>query len=235
VKIACLISAALLAATPALAGIRVIHASPDAPNVDVYVNAVPGPGVSPAISNLAFTQGTPYIGLPTGSYDFRVTPAGATPVVLDVLGFNLNQNNDYTVAAINFVSSIEALALVDDNTTDPANARIRFVHASPDAPNVDIRVAGGGPVLFSNVAFRGNGGYISVPGGSYDLEVTVAGTSTVALSLPGVSVSNGAVYSVFAMGDLANLEAVTFVDVVPAPGSLGLLAAASLLTGRRRR
>lgn len=234
-KTLALLAAALISASPALAGIRVIHASPDAPNVDVYVNAVPGPGVSPAISNLAFTQGTPYIGLPTGAYDFRVTPAGATPVVLSVLGFNANQNTDYTVAAIDNLASIEALALVDDNTTNPTNARIRFVHASPDAPNVDIRVAGGGPVLFSNIAFRGNGGYVTVPGGTYNLEVTVAGTSTVALSLPGVSVSNGAVYSVFAMGNLANLQAVTFVDVVPAPGSLGLLAAGALVTARRRR
>jgi hypothetical protein len=225
----------LLAVTPALADIRVIHASPDTPPVDVYVNDLPGPGVSPAISSLAFTQATPYIGLPGGAYDFRVTPAGAaSPVALELLGVNLQPEVDVTVAAIDFFSSIEALTLVDDNTSDPGNARIRFVHASPDAPAVDIRVAGG-PVLFSNVAFRGNGGYISVPGGTYDLEVTLAGTSTVVLPLPGVGVDNGAVYSVFAMGGVADLQAVTFVDVVPAPSSLALLGLGGLLAARRRR
>lgn len=230
---------AALAAAPALsaalADIRVIHASPDTPPVDIYVNAVPGPGVTPAISGLGFTQATPYVGLPAGSYDFRVTPAGAAaPIALELLGVGLAPNTDYTVAAINFFSSIEALTLVDDNTIDPAAARIRFVHTSPDAPAVDIRLAGGGPILFSNVAFRETGGYVTVPGGSYDLEVTVAGTNTVALSLPGVGVNNGFVYSVFAMGDLANLQAVTFVDV-PAPGSLGMIAVAGLLAARRRR
>lgn len=231
-----LIAASFIAATPALAAIRVVHASPDTPPVDVYVNAMPGPGVVPALPNLAFTQATPYVALPTGSYDFRVTPAAATsPIALELLGVNLQQEVDVTVAAINFFSSIEALTLVDDNTSDPGNARIRFVHASPDAPAVDIRVAGGGPVLFPNVSFRGNGGYVSVPGGTYDLEVTLAGTSTVVLPVPGVSVDNGAVYSVFAMGDVANLQAVTFVDVVPAPSSLALLGLGGLLAARRRR
>ncbi|MEZ6233105.1 MAG: DUF4397 domain-containing protein [Phycisphaerales bacterium] len=226
--------AAAIAATPAMAFVRVIHASPDTPPVDIYVNQIPGPGVSPAVTALPFTQDTGYIDLPTGTYDFRVTATGSTAVALPILGANLNQNDFVTVAAINFLSNIEPLVLVDDNTIDPMNARIRFVHASPDAPNVDIRVAGGGPTLFSNVAFGENGGYVSVPGGSYDLEVFVSGTNNLALSVPGLGVENGFVYSVFAMGDVANLEAVPFVDA-PSPGALGLLGAAGLLAGRRRR
>ena len=156
---------AALAAAPALsaalADIRVIHASPDTPPVDIYVNAVPGPGVTPAISGLGFTQATPYVGLPAGSYDFRVTPAGAAaPIALELLGVGLAPNTDYTVAAINFFSSIEALTLVDDNTIDPAAARIRFVPPRP-TPGCG-QPAGGGPILFSNVAFRETGGYVTV-------------------------------------------------------------------------
>ena len=68
---------------PAYGGVRVIHASPDAPPVDVYVNGDPGVAM-PNISGLAFTQGTGYVPLPTDTYRFRVTPAGAAaPVVID--------------------------------------------------------------------------------------------------------------------------------------------------------
>ena len=62
------------------AGVRVVHASPDTPPVDVYVNTAPGAG-APAIANLAFRGATGYVPLPTDTYRFRVTPSGATSPV----------------------------------------------------------------------------------------------------------------------------------------------------------
>jgi Domain of unknown function (DUF4397) len=230
-------SIVLLAAvsTAASADVRVIHASPDTPPVDVYVNTLPGSG-DPAITDLAFTQGTPYIPLPSGSYDFRVTPANSNTVALSALGFPVDQNQDVSIVAVNFLSSIEALVLNDDNTSVSNAARIRFVHAAPDVPTVDVALAGG-DVLFNAVSFKGNGGYISVPGGTYDLEVRLDANNTVALPLPGVSVQNGFVYTIFAMGSLAagNVQAVTFVDAIPAPGAAGLVGLAALAASRRRR
>jgi len=87
------------------------------------------------------------------------------------------------------------------------------VHASPDAPAVDVALTGG-PVLFGNVPFRGASEYISVDGGTYDLEVRVAGTQTVALSLPGTMLMGGTNYTVFATGLLADgsLGALPVVD-----------------------
>jgi hypothetical protein len=97
------------------------------------------------------------------------------------------------------------------------NARIRFVHASPNAPAVDIALADGGPVLFGNIEFKGVGDYIEVPGGAYDLEARLAGTDTVVLSIPGVMVENERVYTAYAMG-LVNgdpaLQAVLSLDFV---------------------
>ena len=80
---------------------------------------------------------------------------------------------------------------------------MRVVHASPDAPAVDD-AATDGPVLFGGVPFRGASQYASVEGGSYDLEGGVAGTTTVALPLPGTVLSNGMNYTVFATGLLAD-------------------------------
>jgi hypothetical protein len=55
-------------------------------------------------------------------------------------------------------------------------------------------------VLFSNVAFKGIGDYLPVDAGTYDLEVRLAGTDTVALDVPGLALADGTVYTVFAMG-----------------------------------
>lgn len=226
----------LAGAATAHAGVRVVHASPDAPNVDVYVNGTPGVS-SPAFSNLPFRSGTAYAPLPTGNYSFKVTPnAAAAPVVIDV-NQAIDGSTDYSVVAINFLSSITALPLVDDNTINPNAARVRFVHAAPDVPLVDVTVAGGGPTLFNAVAFGTSGGYQSVPGGTYNLEVRLDSNNALALNVPGVTLQNGFVYTIFAMGSLRdnNVQAVPLVDI-PSPGAGAALTLAGLgLVGRRRR
>jgi hypothetical protein len=195
------------------ARVRVVHASPDAPAVDILVND------AVALSNVPFTAVSDYLSVPAGTYNVKVVPTGATTPVVIEADLTVAGGTDYTVAAVGQLASIEPLVLVDNNAK-PAmgNAHVRFVHASPDAPAVDIAVAGGGPVLFGNVAFKEAQGPIPVPAGTYDLEVRLAGTSTVVLPLPGVAVADQTVYTVFAMGLAGGtpaLQAVPAVDAMP--------------------
>ncbi len=201
----------LTLSTPAR--VRVVHASPDAPAVDILVND------AVALSNVPFTAVSDYLSVPAGTYNIKVVPAGATTPVVIEADLTLAGGTDYTVAAVGELANIEPLVLVDNNAK-PAmgNAHVRFVHASPDAPAVDIAVADGGPVLFGDVAFKEAQGPIPVPAGTYDLEVRLAGTSTVVLPLPGVAVADQTVYTVFAMGLAGGepaLQAVPAVDAMP--------------------
>jgi hypothetical protein len=173
------------------AKVRVLHACPDAPAVNVRVDGVT------AIENLSFNEVTPYVGLDTGETNFKVSPAGVDELIVIDATLDL-EAVDYSVLAIGTLKSIAPLPLIDDNALS-SGARIRFVHASPDAPAVDIALAGGA-VLFPNVEFGNSGGYIEVPGGIYDLEARVAGTDTVALSVPGVSVTGNRVFTIVATG-----------------------------------
>jgi hypothetical protein len=184
------------------ARVRVIHASPDAPAVDVYVNG------SKAFSNAPFKGITPYAKLPAGSYKVQVVPAGKTvaegPVVIDAT-LALEAGKDYSVAAAGKLANIAPQVYVDDNRAPAAGkAHVRFVHLSPDAPAVDIVVpAANNLKLFSNVAFKGAGPYTPVDAATYDVAVNAAGTSTTALSVPGLSVAQGKVYTVWAFGLLS--------------------------------
>jgi LPXTG-motif cell wall-anchored protein len=193
-----------------MARVRVVHASPDAPAVDVWVNG------NVAFSNAPFQGITDYAALDAGSYQVQVTPTGATePVVIDAT-LDLAGGTDYTVVAVGLLADIEPLVLVDNNSAPAAGkAHVRFVHASPDAPAVDIAVTGG-PVLFSNVPFKGVGDYLPVDAGTYDLEARLAGTETVALSVPGVQLNEGTVYTIFAMGLAGGEPALTAVPSVDA-------------------
>jgi len=213
---------ALLLAVPAFAQsgprVRAIHASPDAPAVDVWVDG------QIAFSNVPFKGITAYATLTQGMHNFQIVPAGATEPVVIEADLDLQNNTDYSIIALNTLDAIEPLVLVDNNAQPAAGkAHVRFVHASPDAPAVDIAVAGGGPVLFGNIPFKGVGDYLPVDAGTYNLEVRVAGTDTVALSVPGLRLEDGVVYTVFAMGLAGGepaLAAVPSVDARPAPALL---------------
>ncbi len=230
-------TAAALASSIALADVRVFHGSPDAPAVDVYVNTLPGGG-SPAISGLGFESITPYIGLPTGLYDFRVTPAGAIdPIVINAEGVAIDGDTDYTIAAGGFLAGIQPFIFIDDNTVDAGNARVRFIHLSPDAPAVDVNVAGLSDPLFDGTMFGMSGGYATVPAGSYDIDVTLDADGSQVLGPLNLALEAGAVYTIFATGSAAagTLNAVVVVDVIPAPGAIALLGLAGLAGRRRRR
>lgn len=190
-------------ADPAPAELRVAHLSPDAPNVDVWVDG------SVVLADVPYQAVSGYLPVPPGSYRVQVTPTGLTePVVIDAT-LPLSSGVSYTVAATGLLADLQPIVLVDDRAPG-SGAKVRFVHASPDAPSVDVTLADG-TVLFSNVAFRetdddlaGSDGYLSVDAGTYDLQVRVAGTDTVALELPGTML--GGNVTVFAIGQLADMS-----------------------------
>ena len=213
---AVLLLVAAIAALPAVAQaqgqamVRVMHASPDAPAVDVYVNG------NEAFSNLAFPNASDYASLDPGSYAVEVFPAsadGSGDPVIDVPSLDLAAQ-PYTVVAVGRLAEIEPLVLQDNLAQpDAGMAHVRFVHASPDAPAVDVATAEG-TTLFSNVAFKGASEWTPVQAGTYDLEVKAAGTDTVALAVDGVGLMEGGIYTIFATGlmedDSLNATVVTY-------------------------
>jgi hypothetical protein len=204
-----LLAGTTIALAQGQAQVRVVHSSPDAPAVDVWVND------AEAFSDVAYREITDYASLDAATYTVKVVPADATEPVVIEADLDLAADADYTVVAVGELAAIEPLVLVDNNSLPAAGkAHVRFVHASPDAPSVDVAVQGG-PVLFSDVAFKGVGDYLPVDAGTYDLEVRLAGTETVALSVPGVALADHTVYTIFAMGLAGGdpaLEAVSSVD-----------------------
>jgi len=179
------------------AELRVAHLSPDAPNVDVWLNS------EIVLSDVPFGAVSSYLQVPTGFHIVQVTPAGASePIVIDAI-LMFEPDTAYTVAATGLLGQgdLEAIVLVDDRNPSEEMAGVRFIHASPDAPAVDIAVACcGGPILFQEANFRESLDYIMVDGGTYDLEVRLAGTGTVALLVEGVTLEAGANYTIFATG-----------------------------------
>ena len=176
--------------------VKVIHASPDAPGVDLLVdNTVAG-------TNLTFPNNTGYLTVPSGTRNVKVNVTGTPTTVIDA-NIDFMKDKNYSVFAVNSVANIESI-LIEDDLANPAQgkAHVRFIHLSPDAPPVDVTLADG-TVVFGNKSFKEFTAFTPLDSGSYDLEVRVAGTATVALDLPVINIEAGKIYTVFAKGFLS--------------------------------
>lgn len=178
--------------------VRVLHASPDAPAVDVYVNG------TKALSDVTFKTLSDYLPLDAGQYTLEVKAAGTDTVVTSA-DATVEAGQEYTVAAIGKVADIKLTVLVDDGIAESGKSKVRVVHFSPDAPPVDVAVAGQAPAdaLVKNLAYPDATGYLVLDPGTYDLQVRLAGTETVALDLPGTTLDGDTNYTVFAVGLVA--------------------------------
>jgi hypothetical protein len=178
------------------AQVRVAHLAPDAPNVDVYVNG------DPVLTDVAYTTVSGYLSLPAGTQQVTVYTTGETTSPVIDTPVKLEAGGAYTVAAVGLVAdeSLTAQVYQDDlRSPDSGNAKVRVVHASPDAGPVDV-VPRGGQALVSGLTFPDASAYAEVPAGTYTLDVNAAGTKKTALTVPDATLASGGVYSAFAVG-----------------------------------
>ena len=179
-----------------LSNVLVVHASPNAPGVDLLVD-----DQKVNSSALVYPTNTGYLSVNAGTRNVKVNVAGTSTTVINA-NLPFLKDGNYSLFAVDSVSKISAILLSDDLTAPASGkAHVRFVHLSPDAPAVDVAVTGGG-VVFNNISFKNGTSFTPLDAGTYNLEVRVAGTSTVALPLPGIALSAGKIYTVFAKGFL---------------------------------
>jgi hypothetical protein len=190
------LAAPAFAQGPGQAQLRVAHLAPDAPNVDVYVNG------DRVLTDVPYTTVSEYLSLPAGTQQVTVYPTGQTTSAVIDTPVKLAAGGAYTVAAVGLVAddSLTAQLYQDDlRSPDSGSAKVRVVHASPDAGPVDV-IPRGGRALVSGLAFPEASPYAGVPAGTYTLDVNAAGTKKTVLTVPDATLASGGVYSAFAVG-----------------------------------
>jgi hypothetical protein len=175
--------------------VRVAHAVPDAPAVDVFVNG------NAVLEGVEFGTISGYLELDPGEYTFEVAPAGQgrESAVLEATT-PVSAATFYTVAAVGTLDRIDAAVLTDRPT------RLRAVHFAPDAPAVDVAVADG-PVLFEGVQFGDVSQYLTVKPGTYDVVVRVSESGEAVATFEGLHLGPSTTYSAFALGTVADDDA----------------------------
>lgn len=201
--------------------VRILHAVPGAPPIDVYI------GESQLVASLAYGRLSDYVSLLPGRHRLRVWPGGGhdpgDALVDDTLE-RLRSGLDYTIVALGEVPDVRALKF-EDSTQPPVQgregvpaaevAKVRIVHASPDAPALDVGVPGN-PGLFLQVAFGEATDWRQLEHGTYDIELRRAGHDASVARLPRYDIAGGNRYTLVALGRLDRPPALTIKSVVDA-------------------
>jgi hypothetical protein len=189
----------VLAAPPAgaadTATVSVLHAVPGVP-VDVYAN---GEELIPDFQPGTLTD---EMSLPAGEYDLAVYPAGSDPTSTAPAA----KADDVTVPAGANATVVAHLTetgtpvltpFVNDVSAVPAGqARVTVRHTAA-APAVDVRA--GGTVVAPGLT-NPDEATLEVPAGTISADVTLAGTTTVAIGPADLTLGEGTVTAVYAWG-----------------------------------
>lgn len=199
-------------AADGVAHVRIVHAAPAAPNVDVYLDG------TKLLSNFAFGTINPYAQVPAGSHTIVIVAAGAPQSPATIQGTaTVEAGKAYTIAAIGNTSPAVTPSLVvfaDDNSVSNNNAKARVYHLSDNAGAVAVST--GGKTVINSLSFQKASDYLNVPGGTYDFTVTLLDKNNTTVPLNGATLAANKVTSVFALGEVGGSGATVFkfgVDV----------------------
>lgn len=185
--------------------VRIFHTSPQALNVDVYVNN------EMVFSNLAFGDFTKYVYLDEGEYNVTVYVAGQKdkPVINKIVEIPSQQM--FTVAAIGNLDNLNLLVVPDKVSKSPSKdySSVRVIHLSPDAPGVDLVVDN--DTLFENIEFGEGTDYVDLNPGTYNIKVVLNSDKSVVLPLK-ITLNSDKIYTIYIIGNPPNLQAMQVID-----------------------
>ncbi len=169
--------------------VRFVHASPLAPNVTLYHGAV----VQPDVVDKPYKFASNYfnVGMGLNTWSVKTTVGGVT---IGSVPIDASRGNKYTIVELPGSNSDSSIYLIKDPYNKPLtsdSARLRIMNASFNASNIDLYMS----PLATNIATTAlptiistayktagpasGGDSIDIPGGTYKLTITTAGTKNI--------------------------------------------------------
>ncbi|OEH93256.1 DUF4397 domain-containing protein [Bacillus solimangrovi] len=189
--------------------VRIIHASPDAPAVDIVIDG------EIVVENAAFKAVTDYLTLSAGEHEVKIYATGTEDEQDPVIEADITTDADkaYTVAAVNTVDNIELVISEDDLALTEGMTKIRVGHFSPDAPPVNVGLKDD-KVVFEDVSFKDITDFVELEADTYNFEVVTSDNEQPVLDLSGTKLDKNTVYSVYAINMLDSIEPLIVTYVV---------------------
>jgi len=175
------------------AKVRIIQASPDAPNIDIYING------KRMVRDLPFKQISDVLALKPGKYHIDIYPSGN--MVNSVLNkkVTVEPGKSYTWTTIDSVKKMRLLVYQNQPVLPVNESKVRFIHLSPDTPALDIAVQDR-DVIFPKVAYKQATEYLPLSPMTVNLEAREAGSKKVILPMPKAHFKANEAYSIIFVG-----------------------------------
>ncbi|MCC5451017.1 DUF4397 domain-containing protein [Rheinheimera sp. UJ51] len=200
------------------ATLKFVHASSDAPDVNIRFGAN-------AVSGLAYAQSSANFNVTPDTYQVAVDailPGNSTATVIGPLGVTLAEATNYTVFAVGSVANetLEPLVVTSDVAPLAAgNIRVQVVHAASAAPTVDVHVTAPTDALTAPLAtldYKDFTAPVDVPAGNYRVRITLPGQSTVVFDSGTLELAAGTDLVVAAINNrLSGASPVSLLAVAP--------------------
>lgn len=175
--------------------IRLFHASPTAPSLDIYANG------NLIAKDLAFSKYTNYIEVSPGEYKIEIYPTGTKGNIVITKTLEVAPNGIFTVAAINLPVNLDLLVIKDaSGAVNPNLSFLRFISLSPNAPLLDLSLSADSKKLFKMVEYKEITGYYPLSPGIYTFDLAPSSASGLTLRIPDVSLNPNKFYTIYAVG-----------------------------------
>ena len=170
--------------------VRFVHASPIAPNLTLYRGAV----AQSDATNVPYTFASNYFDVDMGVADWAVKTASGA-LTLGTVSIDPARGTKYTIVALPASDTVSSSYLIVDpynKSLTSESTHLRVLNASFNAANIDlymnavgtdITTVGVNP-LIGATAYKTSGpasgsDSMDIPGGTYQLTITTAGTKTI--------------------------------------------------------
>jgi hypothetical protein len=172
--------------------VQVLHADPALGQTEVHIN------YDEVLDEFNYGQVSDWIDFQPGGARVTITAdrAGFNYAVFDAV-YPAPADNDYYLI---ITDPLVIGGVFDTNPIPDRGARVRIVQGSVALPAVTVTANEESQVLARQLPYSASSLYTVVPAGTYDLDVTLADTGEVALTVPGMVLEGDTTYDLVLMG-----------------------------------
>lgn len=184
--------------------VRMLHAVSSQDEVDVYING------SPFFKNLEFTQFSPYVYVPKGTYTVEVYPEHTkdNPIIVETI--EVDAQELLTIAIIVEDKVPKLLEIEEDmEIAEGSKSKVRFVHLVPNGRTVNILMDG--ETIFSDVSYTDITEYEEIDPKVYKVDVEVSQNNKLITTMK-ETINPNRIYTFYAIGDAPNFEVYQSLD-----------------------
>ncbi|MEF9992363.1 MAG: DUF4397 domain-containing protein [Romboutsia sp.] len=185
--------------------VRFLHASPGGIPVDVYING------SLFFNRILFTEFTPYIYVPEGSYEISIFPTMTKDFALFRQVINVDIDKLYTLSLTGYYDEdLQLMLIPEDKEVSLSNySKVRVVHLSPNLPRLNI--LDDKTLLFSDVDFRDITNYLNLTSKIYKINIELSENNRLLRSNQ-IAINSSRIYTLYLLGNFANFQIFQSLD-----------------------